>query len=47
VFIDGIIFMASAEAWKLAKRVYYRRQDAYLGIVRSDTVDDQRYVVPV
>jgi hypothetical protein len=39
--------MGSIEAWKLAKRVYFRRKDAKLGIIRSDTIDDQRYEVPV
>jgi len=39
--------MAAVESWKLAKRVYFRRQDKRLGILRSETVDDQRYIVTV
>ncbi|KAH8078053.1 sodium transport atpase [Cristinia sonorae] len=43
VFIASLLFMLAAEAWKYAKRVYYRRQDRKAGFIRSETLDDQRY----
>ncbi|CAL1712012.1 unnamed protein product [Somion occarium] len=44
VFITCFLFMGSVEAWKFAKRFYFRRKDHRLGIRRSLTLEDQRYV---